>query len=111
MRGVARCAPNFKRPPDLLGPWEIRSYQLHLATVRDLSPGKIAVAVAALQFLYCITLEIDWDLDLGRHHPKQPKKLPAIPSREEVATLFGSIPALSHGTTFSASYAAGLRIC
>lgn len=66
--------------------------------------------VAALRFLYSVTIELDWDLDLGLHHPKRPKKLSAIPSREEVATLLGRVPAFNHGTTFSASYAGGLRI-
>lgn len=41
---VARFPLRFDRPPDLLGPEKIQTCQLHLATVRKLSPSTIAVA-------------------------------------------------------------------
>ncbi|MDE0104458.1 MAG: site-specific integrase [Bryobacterales bacterium] len=66
--------------------------------------------MAALRFLYCVTLGRDWNADLVLPTPKQSNKLPVVPSREEVATLLGSFDALSHGAIFSACYAAGLRI-
>ena len=52
---VARFARHFGQSPERLGPEQIRDYQLFLATEKQLAPHLIAIAVAALRFLYRVT--------------------------------------------------------
>jgi site-specific recombinase XerD len=49
---VSRFARHFGKSPELLGPADIRTYQLHLVQERQLSASSILVAIAALRFLY-----------------------------------------------------------
>jgi len=59
---VSLFARHFNKSPELLGPEDIRSYQLYLTNERKLAPSSIILAVAALRFLYKITLHKDWSL-------------------------------------------------
>ena len=54
---VSLFARHFRQSPDALGPEEIRAYQLYLTNERKLAPGSILIAVAALRFLYKVTLQ------------------------------------------------------
>jgi len=99
----------FHRPPEDLGPEEIRTYQLYLTQTRRLSPSSVSVATGALRFLYKVTLKRDWSLD-DIPMPKRPFKLPVVLSREEVMHFLDSIYSLKHRTILTAAYAAGLRI-
>ena len=66
--------------PELLGPEHIRGIPgPSLATGKRLAPGSIAVAVAALRFLYGVTLQKDWNIPEVLPTPKQPPKLPVVP--------------------------------
>ena len=49
---VALFARHFRQSPDLLGPEEIRAYQLYLTNEKKLAPASILLATAALRFLY-----------------------------------------------------------
>ncbi len=42
--------------------------------------------------------------------PRQEKKLPVVPSAEEIARLFGALAHLKHRTLLMTIYAAGLRL-
>ena len=59
---VSLFARHFNRSPKLLGPEDIRSYQVYLTNERKLAPSSIVLAVAALRFLYKITLHKNWSL-------------------------------------------------
>ena len=67
---VVRFARHFRKSPELLGPAEIRAYLLHLAQDKHLAASSIIVAVAALRFLYTVTLKRPWvvedDIPTGR---------------------------------------------
>jgi integrase/recombinase XerD len=63
---VARFARHVGRSPALLGPQEIRAYQLHLINDQRLAPATIGIAVAALRFLYTVTLYKTWSVDVVR---------------------------------------------
>jgi len=54
---VATFAQYFKQSPELLGPEEIREYQLYLNNERKLAVGTMLIAVAALRFFYKFTLK------------------------------------------------------
>jgi len=59
---VSRFARHFAQSPERLGPEAIRAYQVYLTTEKQLAPSFIAVAVAALRFLYTVTLQQPWGL-------------------------------------------------
>ena len=85
---VSLFARHFNRSPELLGPEEIRSYQVYLTNERKLAPSSISIAISALRFLYRITLHKDWSLTEVIPTPKKPQKLPIVPSPEEVLQFF-----------------------
>ena len=99
----------FHRPPEELGPEEIRTYQVFLTQTRKLSPSSISVATGALRFLYKVTLKRDWAVE-EIPMPKRPFRLPVILSREEVMRFLDSVHNLKHRTILMTAYAAGLRI-
>ena len=80
---VSLFARYFSQSPELLGPEEIRSYQVYLTNEKKLSPGSILIAVAALRFLYKVTLHKDWRFEEIIPAPKKPQKLPVVLSRKK----------------------------
>ena len=60
---ISRFARYFRKSPELLGPAEIRAYQLYLTQEKQLSASSISVAVAAIRFLYNVTLKRGWNLE------------------------------------------------
>src|SRR6516162_1528338 len=93
-----------------LGPDEIRSYQVYLTNERKLAPSSILIAIAALRFLYKVTLHKDWSLEEIIPAPKRPQKLPIVLSPEEVLRFLRSVQSIKHRTILTICYAAGLRI-
>jgi len=109
LQQVSSFAKYFHSSPEVLGPEQIRAYQVHLTTERKLAPGSLAITASALRFLYKVTLKRDWVND-EVPLPKKPFKLPVILSPEEVAHFLESIPSFKHRTILTTAYAAGLRI-
>jgi len=107
---VSQFARYFRRSPELLGPEEIRAYQLHLATVRKLSASSLFVAVAALRFLYKVTLKKDWLVETIIPTPKRQIRLPLVLSRGEVRQFLDAVASYKHRVILTTCYAAGLRI-
>jgi site-specific recombinase XerD len=89
VRQVSLFARHFNKSPEALGPEDIRSYQVYLTNEKKLAPGSVLIAVAALRFLYKVSLKKDWTFEDVIPAPKKPQKLPVILSPEEVdfATL------------------------
>jgi site-specific recombinase XerD len=106
---IAHFARHFGKSPELLGPEEIRQYQVYLVNERRVSLSYLIQIVAALRFLYCVTLQRDWAI---RHiaYPKQPKRLPVVLSQAEVRRLFDAIRSPRHLAILMTAYAAGLRL-
>ena len=48
---VSLFARHFNKSPDLLGPEQIRAYQLYLTNEKKLSTSSIVIAMSALLFL------------------------------------------------------------
>jgi site-specific recombinase XerD len=59
---VDRFARHFHKSPERLGPPEIRAWQIYLAQDKRLAASSISVAVAALRFLYTVTLRREWPI-------------------------------------------------
>ena len=109
LQQVRAFAKHFGKAPDLLGPEEIRAWQVHLLKDKKLTPKSIGIAAAALRFLYKVTLKRDWAVE-EIPLPKMPLKLPVILSREEVIKFLECVGSLKHRTILMAAYAGGLRI-
>src|ERR1700731_3308384 len=107
---VSLFSRHFNKSPELLGPEDIRSYQVYLTNERRLAPSSIILAVAALRFLYKITLHKDWSLTQVIPTPKKPKKLPMVPSPAEVLQFLGCVGNIQPRTILAVCYAAGLRV-
>jgi len=107
---VSLFARHFRKSPELLGPEEIRDYQLYLTNQRKLAPSSIVVTTAALRFLYNVTLKRGWNLEANIPAPKQPKKLPVVLSRAEVLHFLRCVKDIKHQAILTTCYAAGLRI-
>src|SRR3954454_18779119 len=107
---VSLFARHFRQCPEALGPEEIRAYQLYLTNERKLATGSILIAVAALRFLYKVTLHKEWVWEQTIPAPKKPQTLPIVLSPEEVLQFLGCVPGFKHRTILTTCYAAGLRI-
>jgi integrase/recombinase XerD len=107
---VAHFACHFRKSPDLLGPAEIRAYLLHLVQERRLASSSVIVAVAALRFLYTVTLNRSWVVEKAIPAGRQAKKLPVVPSQDEVARLLAAVDNPKHRMVLTVCYATGLRI-
>jgi len=107
------CARKFvafhRRPPAEMGEAEIRQYLLHLVEEKQIGPAGHKMHVAALKFLYGVTLgrpeeavRVPW--------PKVPVKLPDILDGSEVERLFEAVESIQHRAIVMTAYGAGLRI-
>jgi site-specific recombinase XerD len=66
--------------------------------------------VAALRFLYRISLRKNWTFEDVIPAPKTPQKLPVVLSPEEVVHLLNCVGSAKHRAILTTCYAAGLRI-
>ena len=107
---VARFARHFGKSPELLGPAEIRSWRLHLAENKRLAASSIAVTVAALRFLYTVTLRQPWVVEDDIPTGRRPQKLPNVLSPEEVAAFLDAVENQRYRVILTVCYAAGLRV-
>jgi site-specific recombinase XerD len=108
-----RCATNFAAhfwlSPELMGEDHVRRFLLHLVRVRRASPSVLKMHVAALKFLYRITLNRPEEVDRVPY-PKTPKRLPDVLSQKEIADILHAVESLKYRTIIAAAYAGGLRI-
>jgi len=109
LQQVSSFAKYCQRPPEVVGPEEIRAYQVYVTSERKLAPGSLSIIASALRFLYKVSLKRSW-VDAEIPLPKKPYILPVILSREEVALFFESIASRKHRAILMTAYAAGLRI-
>ena len=107
---VSLFARHFHKSPELLGPEQIRAYQVYLTNEKKLATGSITIAVSALRFLYRVTLKKDWSFDDIIPAPSMPKTLPIILSPEEVLQFLDCVRSRKHRAILTTCYAAGLRI-
>ena len=108
-----RCACNFAkhfwRSPDLMGEDEIRRFLLHLVRVRKVSPSVQKMHVAALKFLYRITLNRPEEVQ-RIPYPKARKTLPDVLSQDEILALLRAVQSIKYRTIIATAYATGMRI-
>lgn len=107
---VSLFARYFGKSPEQLGPEEIRAYQVYLTNEKKLATGSVLIAVAALRFLYKVSLKRDWTFADVIPAPKKPERLPVILSPEQVLQFLGCVDSPRHRAILTTCYAAGLRI-
>jgi len=107
---VSLFARHFDKSPELLGPEDIRTYQVYLTNEKKLAPGSVLIAVAALRFLYKVSLKKDWSFEDVIPAPKKPQRLPVVLSPEEVLHFLSCVGSSKHQAILTTCYAAGLRI-
>jgi integrase/recombinase XerD len=105
---VADFAKYFQRPPDRLGPDEIRIYQLHLLNDRKQGVRTVGTQTAALRFFFCKTLKRHYPVE-EVPYPRAPRKLPIILTQEEAVRLIDSASNLFHRTMLMTLYSTGMR--
>ena len=105
---VSLFARHFGKSPELLGPEQIRTYQLYLAHEKKASWSRFNQTVCALRFLYRHTLHKDWII---QHipFPRKESRLPQVLSLEEVSRFLQAIPQLKYRMLLTTIYATGLR--
>src|SRR5208282_4827258 len=107
---ISLFARHFGKSPEILGPADIRAYQIHLSQEKRLSASSILVAVAAIRFLYKVTLRRGWSVDEIIPTCRKPQKLPVVLSQDEVARFLDAVDSRKHRAILTICYAAGLRI-
>jgi integrase/recombinase XerD len=110
LQQISQFARHFGKSPELLGPDDIRTYQIHLSRERQFSASSMLVAVAAIRFLYKVTLKRDWSIDDVVPTCRKPQRLPAVLSRDEVSRFLEAVEIPKHRVILTICYAAGLRI-
>jgi integrase/recombinase XerD len=109
LKRVASFARHFGKSPDLLGPAEIRAYQIHLVN-QGVSWSLFNQAVCALRFLYQVTLKRDWSLTESIPFPRGARRLPVVLSAEEVTSFLNAVTNFKYRVFLTTAYAAGLRM-
>lgn len=106
---VAEMARHFNRSPDELSAAEVRDYLRQLKEGRRASRSAFAQVIAALRFLYRVTLDRP-DVVPQLPYPRQKRRHPVVLSAEEVVRLLQAIGNRKHRTVAMVLYGAGLRI-
>lgn len=108
IRQVKTFTAFLGRSPDQAIPEDLRRFQLH-QTRTGVRPPSINGSVAALRFFFTVTLDRP---EMARHltFVREPRKLPAVLSPEEVARLLEAAPGPKYKAALGAAYAAGLRV-
>lgn len=109
IRAVAEFAKHFNKPPDKLGPKEIRTWQLYLLDKKRVKLSTYIQAVCGLRFFYGHTLHRKIDID-RIPLPRYEHKLPVILSKQEVKALLQAPRNLGQRAILATMYGAGLRI-
>jgi integrase/recombinase XerD len=108
IRQVKTFTAFLGRSPDQAIPEDLRRFQLH-QTQTGVRPPSINGSVAALRFFFTVTLDRP---EMARHltFVREPRKMPAVLSPEEVARLLEAAPGPKYKAALSAAYGAGLRV-
>lgn len=107
IRVVKRFAAFLGRSPDTASTEDLRRYQLYLVD-HGISSISLNATLTGLKFLFETTLD-HRELMAKMHPVHEPRKLPVVLSREEVARLLAAVDNVKHQTALSVAYGAGLR--
>jgi integrase/recombinase XerD len=107
IRTIKGFAVFLGRSPDTASFEDVRRFQLHLAANGADTPT-LNHTVSALRFFFRVTLK-RYAIVEHTTFVREPRKLPAVLSAEEVARLLNAAPGLKYKAALSVAYGAGLR--
>ena len=108
IRFVRSFAAVLGRSPDTATAEDVRRFQVHQAET-GVQPPTVNGSVSALRFLFTVTLDRP-DLSRRLVLVRQPRKLPAVLSVEEVGRLLEAAPGPKRKAALGTAYGAGLRV-
>jgi integrase/recombinase XerD len=103
-------AAHYGRSPEELGEVEVREYLLHRIQVEQVSYGAYRQIVAALKFLYTVTLARPWDVNRIPFPRHRRESFPEVLGQEKIVELFAALRRPKYRALLMTCYAAGLRI-
>jgi integrase/recombinase XerD len=107
IRAVVNFTRFLGRSPDTATAEDLRRYQLHLVD-SGMSNIMLNATITALRFFFAVTL--DRPEAMAKMSPvREPRKLPVVLSREEVARLIEAAGTPKYQAALSVAYGAGLR--
>jgi site-specific recombinase XerD len=107
IRAVVNFTRFLGRAPDTATAEDLRRYQLHLVD-SGMSNIMLNATITALRFFFAVTL--DRPEAMAKMSPvREPRKLPVVLSREEVARLIEAAGTPKYQAALSVAYGAGLR--
>jgi site-specific recombinase XerD len=109
IRCIEHYAEFFGKPVEELGLEDVRAFLLYLVTEAEVSLGLLRHYVAALRFLYRVTLGMPWNPE-QIPYPRRTHYLPWIPTRDEIMRVLDAVPNIKHRAALMTCYAAGLRV-
>jgi integrase/recombinase XerD len=104
-----KFAEHFGKPPGKLVTDDIRTYALHLKKTRRLSARSINLHLAAISFLFRVTMKRP-EVVAPLCRMKTPRKLPVVLSKLEVSLFLAATQKLKHRAMVMLAYGAGLRV-
>ena len=107
IRAVFQFTRFLGRSPDTATPEELRRYQLHLVEAGT-SSIVLNRTITALRFFFGVTLDRA-DATAKMSTVREPRRLPVVLSREEVARLIEAAGKPKYQAALSVAYGAGLR--
>jgi integrase/recombinase XerD len=105
-----KFAAHYGRSPEELGEAEIREYLLHLMQVEQVSHSTYRQILAALKFLYTVTLGRRWEVERIPFPRHRRNSFPEVLRRDQLLALFRALRRLKYRALLMTCYAAGLRI-
>ena len=106
---ATQLAAHYRRSPAELGAEDLRAYLFHLARTLNYSAANLKMHVAAITFLYTVTLRRP-DAVARLPYPKVPRPLLDIPSPGEVAKVLAAVRTLKYRMVLFCAYGARLRV-
>jgi site-specific recombinase XerD len=107
IRAVIKFTRFLGRSPDTATAEDLRRYQLHLVET-GVSSIMLNATITTLRFFFAVTLEHPEAL-AKMSSVREPRKLPVVLSREEVARLIEAAANPKHQAALAVAYGAGLR--
>jgi site-specific recombinase XerD len=105
-----KFAAHYRRRPEELGEAEIRAYLLHLIQVEQVSYATYRQIVAALKFLYTVTLARPWEVERIPFPRHRQRRLAEVLRQDQLVQLFAALRRPKYRALLMTCYAAGLRI-
>ncbi len=109
LRRVGHFIDHYQVSPDQLGAEDVRQYMLHLVDDLHIGPANLKTHIAAIKFLYNVTLDRP-EVVARVKFPKVPVTLLDIPTPTEVAEVLSELDSPVYRTLLFCAYGAGLRV-